>query len=244
MFLRPSVKLLLVLALFLGVALGVPDRVFACGWGGDGGSDNTEAIVIGPDGKVQRGTEDPWSDPKVQLAIGDKSRLGKGAPIDYAKAMYWYGRAARKGLAAAQNNLATMYEQGLGAPKNLPEAAKWFRLAALQGENHAQHSLGVMYRDGQGMKRNYGEALNWFKMAAAGGHTSALVDLGDLFWKGLGVPKDPVRAYMWWDVATRRGEPRSAQLCRTAALEMSEDQVKEARLLAAAWRPETGSPTK
>ena len=40
---------------------------------------------------------------------------------------------AELGMAAAQNNLALMYDNGEGVPENDAEAVKWYRKAADQG---------------------------------------------------------------------------------------------------------------
>jgi TPR repeat protein len=166
--------------LFFALIAAAPQPLLACGWAGDGDSDDIEADAVGADGKALSAEEekDPFDDPRLQLAMGEKFRLGTGVPVDLAKARFWYSLAARLGLAAAQNNLAAMFEQGLGGPGNLAKAAKWYQMAARQGEANAQHSLGIMYRDGRGVTRDQAKALKWIEAAAAGGHASAVTDLG------------------------------------------------------------------
>ena len=45
-------------------------------------------------------------------------------------AAFWYGRAAARGLAAAQNNLGALYATGEGVPADVARAYLWFSLAA------------------------------------------------------------------------------------------------------------------
>lgn len=46
-------------------------------------------------------------------------------------------RAAEKGEAEAQYNLALKYEYGEGVPENVSEAIYWYNLAAAQGHSDA-----------------------------------------------------------------------------------------------------------
>ncbi len=50
---------------------------------------------------------------------------------------------AEQGMAAAQYNLALMYDNGEGVPENDAEAVKWYRKAADQGNAEAQSNLGL-----------------------------------------------------------------------------------------------------
>ena len=54
---------------------------------------------------------------------------------------------AELGMAAAQNNLGIMYDNGEGVPENDAEAVKWFRKAADQGHAKAQYNipLGTLF---------------------------------------------------------------------------------------------------
>jgi hypothetical protein len=40
---------------------------------------------------------------------------------------------AEQGIAPAQNNLGSMFDNGLGVPQNDKNALKWYRLTAEQG---------------------------------------------------------------------------------------------------------------
>ena len=66
---------------------------------------------------------------------------------------------AELGMAAAQNNLALMYDNGEGVPENDAEAVKWFRKAADQGYAAAQFNLALVYANGEGVPENDSEAV-------------------------------------------------------------------------------------
>ncbi len=196
----------------------------ACGWGGENDADDDdEAIVIGADGR-------PVVEDAVDLAaltgLGNRQRE-KG---DLAAALVSYRRATELGHAPAQNNLATMYEQGLGLPRDETQAAVWFRRAAEAGFAPAQHSLA-------GLLRGAPEAAIWLRRAVTGGHHTAFVDLGALYWAGRGVEKDPVEALACWMVAAEVGVPSAAESRRRALAVLSTAEVSRAEKRARTLRP-------
>jgi len=65
----------------------------------------------------------------------------QGVPQDYSKAVYWYKKAAKQGLAAAENNLGVMYAKGLGVPQDYSKAVYWLKKAAEQGYATAKANL-------------------------------------------------------------------------------------------------------
>ena len=84
---------------------------------------------------------------------------------------------ADQGLAAAQYNLALMYDNGEGVPENDAEAVKWYRKAADQGHSGAQYNLGLMYADGRGVPENSIRAYVWWSMAKTQGYADAATNL-------------------------------------------------------------------
>ena len=73
---------------------------------------------------------------------------GTGVPQDYVEAVKWYRRAAERGYAPAQFNLARCYACGLGVAKDYFKQAKaWHLKAAERGhavaqfaESHLKHA--------------------------------------------------------------------------------------------------------
>jgi hypothetical protein len=67
--------------------------------------------------------------------------LGRGVSKDEGEAAKWIRKAADQGLAMAQYNLGSMYENGQGVTKDKNLAIEWYRKAALQGYPLALESL-------------------------------------------------------------------------------------------------------
>jgi TPR repeat protein len=74
--------------------------------------------------------------------------------------------ATDQGLAIAQNNLGTMYEDGKVLPQDYKEAIKWYRLAANQGKALALINLGASYVQGRGVPSNRIIAYALFNLGA------------------------------------------------------------------------------
>jgi TPR repeat protein len=222
--LNETVFLIAVTILCLLIIL--PMKTEACGWWGDGSSDDSD---------YTEWKEDESADPAYQTKVGNRFRKGEGVTKDYSIALYWYHKAADQGFAGAYNNLAVMYEQGHGVPKNIPEAVKWYQKAAEHKDAYAQHSLGKMYKNGEGVPGNPEEAAKWISRAAEQGHHSAFRDMGDMYWDGSGVPQNNIRAYMWWKLSVLHGHLDSKKLLDTAAAKMLSSHVDEAEKLAQDW---------
>lgn len=74
---------------------------------------------------------------------------------DYATAFVEFSELAELGDAAAQYNLALMYEAGNGVEQNKSTATNWYVLAAEQGSADAQVTLSMMYYGGMGITQNF-----------------------------------------------------------------------------------------
>jgi uncharacterized protein len=93
---------------------------------------------------------------------------------DFATALRLWRPLADQGLAPAQSNLGSMYENGRGVAQNDAEALKWYRLAANQGYAIAQYNLGVIYGNRRGVPQDYVRAYMWFNLSAALGYQIAV----------------------------------------------------------------------
>ena len=80
---------------------------------------------------------------------------------------------AEQGRAAAQFNLAVMYEKGLGVAGNAAEAARWYLAAAQRGDVSSQLKVGDMYAAGVGVARDLANASYWYGEAANGKDAAA-----------------------------------------------------------------------
>jgi hypothetical protein len=140
-----------------------------------------------------------------QLALSAVAkRAGRkllGMPQDYARAAFWYRKAAERGIAEAQSKLGLLYHNGQGVPQDDSQAALWFRKAAEQGDAGAQSELGILYLLGRGVRQDFAQAALWFRRAAEQHYHPAQYGLGLLYVKGQGVPHDYTEAYFWFDLA-------------------------------------------
>lgn len=129
-----------------------------------------------------------------------------GAPQDFVRAAEFLRKAAEKGSAYAQNDLAALYARGRGVKQDYEEAAKWYRKAAEQGDPLAQYSMGRICEQGRGVPRDLEVSLKWYRKAAAHDQPDALLILGDIYLKGNSATKsDPREAFRCFQRAVRLG---------------------------------------
>jgi TPR repeat protein len=94
-------------------------------------------------------------------------RLGEGQRYrDFERAAHWYLRAAGKGHAAAQFELARIQFEGMVVPRGTDEMMYWLWRAALSGHVEAQIMLGAVYEFGDaGVRADLTQALKWYRVA-------------------------------------------------------------------------------
>jgi TPR repeat protein len=83
--------------------------------------------------------------------------------------------AAERGDAAAQFNLAVLYDSrlddnGYTIEGDRPEAMRWLLAAAEQGLPRAQSKLAAMYADGRDLPEDHIRACAWFILATQNLH--------------------------------------------------------------------------
>ena len=174
---------------------------------------------------------------------GDAEDCGNAATLvqtDPARVVAACRRVAKQGNAVAQNNLGALSESGQGVAQDYAEAVKWFRKAADQGNAVAQNNLGILFDDGKGVARDYAAVARWYRKAADQGLAAAQFELGVAYAKGQGVPQDYVQAHLWFDLAAVQGDDDAAKNRDVVARKMTQEQVAQAKALAAAWKPKTG----
>ena len=86
------------------------------------------------------GTEDAIA----QNNLGISYLTGRGTSQDYAKAFYWFGKAAEQGIAAAYNNIGFCYENGYGISIDIDNALKCYRKAADLGDKSAKEKFEAL----------------------------------------------------------------------------------------------------
>src|SRR6266568_1498830 len=145
-------------------------------------------------------------DPRQQCLLGLIYSLSKRSGAqDYAKAVYWFRKAAEQGLAEAQYLLAECYQRGDGVAKDAAEAARWYRKAAEQGYANAQYNLGNCYYDGEGVAKDQSESVKWMLKAAEQGFPLAQFNLALCYHAGKGVAQDYTESVKWMRKAAEQG---------------------------------------
>lgn len=131
--------------------------------------------------------------------IGDNYYFGEeGYRKNPARAFEYYAKAAQKGDALSEFNLAAMYLSGGGTMKDVGAARAWFEKAAMQHDYDAQYWLGQVYASGWG--ENAPDpvlATGWYALADYKGRVGAAGALGELLLSGKEGNKDPRLAAIW-----------------------------------------------
>ena len=100
---------------------------------------------------------------------------------DYAKALFWYHKAAAAGDTSGMTNIGKMYENGEGVARDYSQAAAWYRMAADRKDRDGMYYLGTLYEKGLGVPWDLREAIVLYQKSAAlglGDAQSALDRLG------------------------------------------------------------------
>lgn len=115
-------------------------------------------------------------DADAAFNLGQAYRLGKGVPIDLAKAQDWLDRAARQGHVDAQATLGLLLFQN----GNRVTAMRWLNAAAEAGEARALLMVGTALYNGDGVAEDHVKAYAYISRAAAQGLAPAKATLADL----------------------------------------------------------------
>src|SRR5215470_3198283 len=162
-------------------------------------------LQSGTSGSKQREAEVRFVDGYSENKHGIAAMIGSRG--DLITAYRWFEKAARRGYAPAEVNLAMMYLQGWGVARNDSAALNWLTLAAQQGHPVGLFDLGQLYFKGCGVRQDYLEALRLFQEAARKGNAAAEVNIGYMYDEGVGVPRDRATAIEWYRKAAQAGEP-------------------------------------
>lgn len=142
-----------------------------------------------------------------QNQMGLAATLVVGPGSDIKNAVEWFQKAAQRGYAPAQVNLAVLYLNGWGVSQNYGIAQRWFREAADRHFAPAYYNLGEMYFKGMGVPQDNAEALRFFRLAAEAGDSYAQTNLGYMYDRGLSVKSDLATAAQWYRRAADAGNP-------------------------------------
>ncbi len=132
-----------------------------------------------------------------------------GLSTNLADSYVWIERAARQGLADAQNRMGWMHSGGAGFPPNLARAVEWYALAATQGLAKAEFNLAQRYQAGVGVQADQQQAIAWFRRAAVHGLPFAKCELGRMLMRSDSLA-EAQEGVAWLEAAAKDGFP-SAQ---------------------------------
>jgi clan AA aspartic protease (TIGR02281 family) len=150
----------------------------------------------------------PWAldyGRNVLLVMSDAKKAFE--PPAYApKDVEWHQAAGAQGDAAAQFNLAVMFEKGDGVPRNSAKAVELLEKSAAQGYAPAQSGLASLYEAGDRVKKSASKAFDLYRKAAEQGLAEAQNNLAGMYRSGEGVPRDIGKAMEWYQKAAGHGD--------------------------------------
>lgn len=150
-----------------------------------------------------------------------------------APALVAFESLARRGVPAAQYNLAVMHLRGEVPRPDLMLARRWLVRAAEAGFVTAQYALGQALENGDFGTRDLKAAHDWYERAARAGSVDAQTAMGTAHYLGRGRTKDPFQAAQWYREAAKRGDVGAMYLL--AAMYEKGDGVEPDLRLARYW---------
>lgn len=160
--------------------------------------------------------------------LGIMQALGRGGPVDHAKAVEFYMKGHELGSTISASNLGAAYATGQGVEVDYAKAFDFSTIAAERGDGQANHNLGVMYRDGLHVTVNEWVAFLMFREAQTEGYPKAGMQMADMMLVESSPRYDPVTAlaYCQWSEIVANAAQQSDLFmdCAALAADLSEDQ--------------------
>lgn len=192
--------------------------------------------------------------------LANMYRLGRGVPVNHAKAFAYYAKVAAEYRVTpivtprtritvdAIVRLADYFRTGIKKTNIRQDPVRAYRLyhmaATHFGHPRAQFMLGEMYLRGEVVKKSIGRAMRWYLLAARKRHAPAQAALGRLYQRGEGVRKDTARALMWYTLAKenmrRSGDLRIAESYEVLYEASDTKQRDKVKKLVSAWNGKFG----
>lgn len=145
--------------------------------------------------------------------MGEKLYVRGLAAKDPAAALDCFQKAAGFGLARAQFDCGTLYEEGTAGAVDLEKALSFYEKAAWQGHVPARMACARMYAHGEGTAAKPEKALYWYEKAAEKGEPRAQYVCAERYKNGEGCPVDRKKALYWMERAAEQGDILSQYLC-------------------------------
>ena len=137
-----------------------------------------------------------------QFKLGQKMLSNK----NYQQAFLLFEKSAEKGYDKAQNDLGSMYLEGIFIEKDLNKAFRLFSMAAEQGNPHSKYNLGNMYLTGIPIERDIQKAKELFFQSAEKGNAYAQNQLGCMYYNGTEIIKDYHKAFKYFSMSAKQGD--------------------------------------
>jgi TPR repeat protein len=159
----------------------------------------------------------------AQLLLFDTYTKGQAALTDDAAKFEWTRRAAKLGIAPAQEHLAQDYLYGRDVPADEMRAAKLFTQAADQWYPPAIYNLAVMTMNGQGVPADPDYAVGLLHRAASLNEPYALYVLGGMYLEGRYVAPDEDLGFHYLAQAAFFGQRRAMAILGILIAERATD---------------------
>ena len=184
-------------------------------------------------------------DTDAMRALADMTIYGRGGPRDPQAALALLHRAADKGSALAEQDMAFIYLNGApGIPLDIHQAFRWMVISAQHGNLEAMEQLGSLYlHTPDPAMQNPAEAYRWLVRASLLDAARSQEALSTLLADGAIVngrtviAPDPIQADMWFRIAARSPYHDNPSIRHSIETNMTSAQLDQAKKLAADWHP-------
>jgi TPR repeat protein len=169
--------------------------------------------------------------PDEQFNLAVNYEFGQlGSSQNISKAISLYTKAANRGLANAQHNLALLYVHGKGVPRDTHKAISWYTKAAEQGLSLSQFNLAQIYSEkafdrdfDKNTDRDLKEAIKWYEKCKDSDFMGKF-QLGLLVHMGMGTDQDKTRGLRLLQEAADEGGHETKLKLETYLSELKDDE--------------------
>ena len=141
-----------------------------------------------------------------QYNLACQYEKGRGVERDYARAMFWYEKAAEQNDSSAEVNIGYLYSEGIGVPRDMQKALYWYRRAAAHENTDAHDQYRAHVLSGFRSQKRYKPCHAVLHHGGGEDHPRAQYLLGEAYETGRGLEKDCSRALYWYKKAADNGE--------------------------------------